>query len=241
LLLALLGGPLYAHRVALKDGRTVQFEKYRATETKLFYASATGEEIGIPLADVDFDRTQQLNSQEAVPLNLPGMAATNGTGPSLADIARQQQKNKPGVAAKRVVTDDDVSHGSPEATATAEQAAPPAAETQSHAGSVQQVIDSFANKTQKQLASEAAGEVQFPDRDAWEQKLYAQGQRVVKFAQSYLDRTKKLETITDPTERSAGEEAAKNFEWQFNVEATTYTQVATEGAQKAKEAANQPR
>jgi hypothetical protein len=40
----------------------------------------------------------------------------------------------------------------------------------------QKIAERFANKSQSQLANEAAGDVKFPDRDAWEQKLYGQAQ-----------------------------------------------------------------
>jgi hypothetical protein len=55
-----------------------------------------------------------------------------------------------------------------------------------------------------------------------------------------LDRTKKLDTISDPAERSAAAETAKNIEWQLNVETTAYTQLAADGSQMAKKSA-QPR
>jgi len=102
-------------------------------------------------------------------------------------------------------------------------------------------VDTLANKTQTQLANEVVGEVQFPGRDAWEQKLYGQAQRLLKFAQSYLDRTKKLDTITNPEERSAAIETANNFDWQVNVEQTAYTQIAADGSQQAKKFQKQPK
>jgi hypothetical protein len=36
-LIILTGAPLFAYRLALKDGQTIQFDKYRVTEKTLFY------------------------------------------------------------------------------------------------------------------------------------------------------------------------------------------------------------
>jgi hypothetical protein len=230
ILVILMAVPLYAYQLALKDGQTIQFEKYRVTEKMVFYTDRDGKEIEIPLIDVDLDRTQELNAQEPVPLDLPGLGVTNRTEPSVAEVARQQRKT-PGSAAKRVFTDDDVAHGSPAAT-TVQTA--PSEGAQTNTESAQKIIEKLTNKTQTQLANEVVGDIQFSGRDAWEQKLYAQGQRVLKFAQNYLDRTQKLDTITDPAERSAAIETAKNFEWQVNVKETTYNQISADGSQKAK-------
>jgi len=239
-LVALIAVPLPAHQVALKDGKTIQFEKYHATETTLFYTAGDGKDIAIPLKDVDLDRTRNLNAKEPSPLDLPGLippGGTNGSEPSLVDIARKQRKYLSATSAKHVFTDDDVPHASPAVAHV--QVAPPD-DPQTNAQPVQKIIDKLANKSQTQLAKEVVGDAQFPDRDAWEQKLYGQARRALRFAQSYLDRTKKLEEITDPAERSIASEIAKNFEWQTHEEETLYNQISAEGSQKAKEAEKQP-
>jgi hypothetical protein len=240
-LVALIAVPLRAHQVALKDGKTIQFERYHSTETMLFYTAGDGKEVAIPLKDVDLERTRRLNATEPMPLDLPGLippGGTNGGEPSLADIARQQRKGISVTPAKRVLTDDDVPHASPAVAHV--QVAPPE-DARLDTKPIQKIIDKLANKSQTQLASEAAGDIQFPDRDAWEKKLYGQGQRVLRFAQSYLDRVKKLDAITDPAERSTASEIAKNFEWQTHEEETLYNQISTEGSQKAKELEKQPK
>ena len=240
ILITFMAVPMFAHRIALKDGKTVQFEKYWATETILFCTDADGKETAITLAEIDLDRTQQLNAQEPVPLDLPGLTpvgGTNGQGPSLTELARQQKNKTSGSAAKRVLTDDSVLHSSPEVPVA--QAVPTEATNVIGTEPMQKIVDKFANKSQTQLANDVVGDIQFPGRDAWEQKLYGQAQRVLRFAQSTLDRTKKLETLTDPTERSTTLEIAKNLEWQANEEETVYAQISTEGSQKAKESEKQ--
>src|SRR6266850_1124607 len=115
LLLVSLAPPLYAYRIALKDGRVVHFEKYRVNEEELFYIGDDGKETAIPLNNIDVDRTRQLNAQEPVPLDLPGMATSSSkqnqnTEPSLGEIARKTKKDEKGATTKRVFTDDDVMH-----------------------------------------------------------------------------------------------------------------------------------
>jgi len=246
MLIALMAAPLYAYQLALKDGRTIRFEEYRATEKTFFYTGGDGKEIAVPLTDVDLDRTRQLNAQEPVPLRLPGLDVANAAEPSLAEMARQQKKNPARSAAKRVFTNDDVAHSSPAVPTVQIVQTSPTVQT---AGSddnklqtepMQKIVGQFANKTATQLAYEVVGNIQFPGRDDWEQKLYGQGQRVLKFAQAYLDRVKKLDAITDPAERGTAIETAKNFEWQVNVEETAYTQISADGSQKAKELEKQP-
>jgi hypothetical protein len=98
----------------------------------------------------------------------------------LADLARKSSKDVAAAAAKRVLTDDDVPHSiltpSPSvATAEPTQSAPPD-DIKMDIEPAQKIAERFANKSQSQLANEAAGDVKFPDRDAWEQKLYGQAQ-----------------------------------------------------------------
>ena len=69
MLVLVMAVPLYAYRLALKDGQTILFEKYRVTEKTLFYAGADGKDVAILLQDVDLERTQKLNAGEPVALN----------------------------------------------------------------------------------------------------------------------------------------------------------------------------
>jgi hypothetical protein len=93
LLLLLLALPAFAYQVALRDGRIVKFEKYWVTEKTLLFTDERGKEIAIPLAEIDLDRTRQLNKQEGTPLNLPSLAESSqeeavlSSQPSLAEIA----------------------------------------------------------------------------------------------------------------------------------------------------------
>ena len=244
-LVALMAIPTGAYQVALKDGQTIQFQKYRATETMLFYVGGDGKELAVPLNDVDLGRTQNLNAKEPVPLDLPGLiplGGTSGSEPSLADLARKNRKDLAASGAKRTLTDDDVPHALPlPAVGSATAQAPPPDDVRADVGPLQKTVSKFANKSQAQLASEVVGDTQFPDREAWELKLYGQAQRVLRFANTYLDRVKKLDSITDPTESNNATEIARNFGSQAHDEETVYDQIAADGSQKAKDGAKQPK
>jgi len=244
-LVMLMAIPMRAYQVALNDGQTIQFQKYRATETMLFYTDRDGKEVAVPLKDVDLGRTQNLNTKEPIPLDLPGLippGGTSGSEPSLADLARKNRKNLAASGPKRTLTDDDVPHALPApAVASATQQAAPPDDVRADIGPMQKTVSKFANKSQAQLASEVVGDALFPDREAWEVKLYGQAQRVLRFANTYLDRVKKLDAITDPTELSNATEIARNFGSQAHDEETVYEQIAADGSQKAKDVAKQPK
>lgn len=112
-LTAMVAPPALAHQIALKSGRVVQFERYRVTETLLFYTDSSGKEVKIALADIDLDRTRDLSVPDNPPLDLPGLSHSNPKGSnaasqSLGDAARSVRKKDASTALKRVFTDDDV-------------------------------------------------------------------------------------------------------------------------------------
>jgi hypothetical protein len=53
-----LAPSISAHQVALKDGRVIQFEKYRVADGALVYTGSDGKEAKIALADIDLGRTR---------------------------------------------------------------------------------------------------------------------------------------------------------------------------------------
>lgn len=241
MLVLVMAVPLYAYRLALKDGQTILFEKCRVTEKTLFYAGADGKEIAIPLQDVDLERTQKLNAGEPVALNLPGLVPSSGskdgTDPSVADVARQQRKKTSGSGAEHVFTNDDMVHSSVAVPIT--QTAP-ADNNQVPVERIQKIVDRFSNKSAAQLANELVGDVQFSGRDVWERQLYAEGQRVLKFAKAYLERMKKVESITDYSVRKTNIETADDLAWQVNFEETAYAQLSADGSRKANEWQKRP-
>ena len=240
MLVLVMAVPLYAYRLALKDGQTILFEKYRVTEKTLFYAGADGKDVAILLQDVDLERTQKLNAGEPVALNLPGLALSSGsregTEASVADIARQQRKKTSGSGAEHVFSNDDVVHSS--VAVPIKQIAP--VENNPAVERIQKLVDRFSNKTPTQLANDLVGDIQFPGRDVWERQLYAEGQRVLKFAEAYLERMKRVESITDYSVRKTNIETADDVAWQVSCEETAYAQLSADGSRKANEWQKRP-
>ena len=73
-----------AHRVALKNGTVIEFDNYRTTERLLLYTDQSGTEVKLPLDDIDYERTQDLNASDSQPVALPGLAIPG------FDIGKQQ-------------------------------------------------------------------------------------------------------------------------------------------------------
>lgn len=99
--------------------------------------------------------------------------------PSLGDIARKARVSEKSTS-KRVFTDDDVMHSvnvsssaSVDSSSTVDQA-----ETTLH--TAEAYANSLADKTERQLSDMEVGDVQFPGRDRWEPKLFAQKEALVK-------------------------------------------------------------
>ncbi len=180
----LLGVPLFAYQVALKDGRVIQFQKYRVADDKLYYSAKDGREASIPLAAVDMDRTRQLNASESPPLELPGLAPPKTPAvsqePSLGEIARQIRRGQTKPATKRVFTDDDVAHATYESLTASNGAASSIEQTNAYLDDAEAYANELADKTARQLADLAVGDVQFPGRDRWEDTLFTQKEELVK-------------------------------------------------------------
>jgi hypothetical protein len=121
---SLCGASLLAYQLAMKDGRIVEFKKYRVEGERVFYTDAGGKEVSLALADVDVERTKTLNAKESPPLDLSAastkladnaaadQAASSSDPPSLGDAARALRKEGKAHPAgqKHAYTDDDMAH-----------------------------------------------------------------------------------------------------------------------------------
>ena len=179
--------PLFAYKVALKDGRVIQFQKYRATETVLLYIDDKSKEVPIPLDSIDLDRTRELNANENPPLNLPRLAKTSAAvssdvQPSLGEVARKLRKKDASAPSKRVLSNDDV------ASTPLAVAAGTLSLQNSNTDTWQARLDFYRatvgpleNMDSNKLARAALGDldVDFPGRREWEQELSSRKQAVV--------------------------------------------------------------
>lgn len=97
------------YKLALKDGRVFEFQKYRVAGGTLYYAKDTSVETAMPLDSIDLERTRQLNASADPPLNLTEATPVKAVAAeaSLADAARRLRKKGPSTA-KRSLTNDDL-------------------------------------------------------------------------------------------------------------------------------------
>ncbi len=165
-----------AHKVALKDGRIIQFEKYRVTADLLLYTDSAGREVKVLLSDIDLDRTRDLSGTDTQPLDLPGLIVPNrmvveGRNQSLGDVAKKLRTTDTTSKAQRVFTDDDVVHGGPAAPTVSADSSKD--EIEENLEAAEKYADDLQSKTPRQLGSITARDTQFPGRDAWESKLAA--------------------------------------------------------------------
>ena len=194
-LLALFLAPLVcAYDVALKNGSIIHFQKYRVADNKLIYLSKAGEELSVNLSDINLTLTRQLNAKADPPLALPGL--TGNTAPPrqppapLGDVARQLNL-KPEIDPQgRVFTNDDFpSSPVPPAPAKAAPSAPHAAANAAQSSSdwsaskakIERFLSNTGQLTEQQYAARMLGpdlaDIQFPNRPAWQTKIYAEHQR----------------------------------------------------------------
>jgi len=183
-ILLLVALPVLAYEVALKDGRVIQFQKYRASENALLYIDDQGKEISIPLSSVDLDRTRELNAKENPPLNLPGLITTSASSnldsqPSLGEIARQlraRQGAKEIAPTKHTYSSDDFIPGAP----TEEVMAPVSGGQvnfqtwRSMAVRFQAAFHASEIESEQEAVKQALGshsESKFPERDSWERRF----------------------------------------------------------------------
>ena len=67
-LCVLLQADATTYRLALKNGTIVQFQQYRVAGQVVYYTDKDDREVGVPLADIDMDRTRRLNAAASPPL-----------------------------------------------------------------------------------------------------------------------------------------------------------------------------
>jgi len=226
-----------AHHVALKNGRIIQFEKYRVVSGQLYYTDSNGNEIQVALGDIDFERTKRLRSADNSTLNLSGLEPQGAqpapnTSESLGDTARKvRPKNAPSTP-QRVFTDDDIAHSSstmiglPVGNST---------DFQSRMQNAQRLVDKWADKRPRELSDGIVGDNKFPGRDAWEQRLYEQKGKMVKAAQVALDASQRVISAPTSEERASARKATDKLLSDLDWQRTLYDQLVAEGVKKASE------
>jgi hypothetical protein len=184
----LLGAfPVFAYEVALKDGRVIQFQKYRVAQDKLYYIAVDEREQSVPLITIDVERTRELNAKAVVPLELPGLVTqassetTDSQAASLGEIARQLRAKRAAeelVPTRHTYSSDDFAAAEP-----TEEVMPPASDGQVNfqtwratAVRFQAQLHAMEIEPEQDAVKRALGsysESKFPERDSWERRFLA--------------------------------------------------------------------
>jgi hypothetical protein len=240
---ALFAPPVRAHQVALRDGRVIQFEKYRVADGSLVYTGSDGKEAKIALADIDLTRTRQLSAADVPPLDLPGLA-NQGAAPSpeqsLGAIARKVRPKDTSVTGQRVFTDDDVAHRSDSSTPQTSQPTT-AAEYRSSMGDLERWVDEKAGLKPRQLSESVAGLTTFPGREEWEQRLFDQKEKLVAVVRSAANTIQRMGNAQTESERASARIAVDKLEGDVRFERHLYDQLIAEGVKRAADWEKKPR
>lgn len=159
----------------------------------------------------------------ALVIGSPPVAAQNASpaGSSdapLGDIAKKVRPTNAKVTSKRVYTDDDVVHGQPVGADSDTKA-----RTSSAISRAESVVNDLADLNSRELGENVVGDVRFPGREVWENKLYAQKQKLVAAARAWLA------TQKDGSGPGVADAAANSY----NVQRTMYNDLEMEGKAQA--------
>ncbi len=189
-----LAPSLCAYDVALENGSVIHFQKYRVADNKLIYLSESGEELSVPMSDINLSLTRQMNEKEKPPLELPGLtgnAKTKQSPEPLGDVARQLGVKPESDAEGHVFTNDDFpsSPVPPEPAKATTSRSPAANGAKSNAdwasskAKIELFLRKTGNLTERQYADRTLGpdlaDVEFPRRSSWQAELYAAHQEYV--------------------------------------------------------------
>jgi hypothetical protein len=146
----------------------------------------------------------------------------------LGDIAKQVRPKDVKVTTKHVFTDDDVVHGTDAGLITTHS------DSKSTLEDAQKVIDTAASLNSRQLGQSLVGENRFPGRDAWEDKLYQQRQKVIMAAQIAVDyeanQQPKIKSESDQTTVRTG---LRRLLAELSTEQNQYEKIISEGIGQA--------
>ena len=102
---------------------------------------------------------------------------------SLGDIAREARPKDAKVTSQRIFTDENVQHST-----IVKDAAPTNASTLADSlEKARSAVNISEGQTERQYADSVVRDIQFPGRNDWEHKLYAQQLKVIASAHAVLD------------------------------------------------------
>jgi hypothetical protein len=203
-LFVLLQADATTYRLALKNGTIVQFQQYRVAGQVVYYTDKDDREIGVPLADVDMDRTRRLNAAASPPLQIPDIAGTDaGTNAqgeiSLGDVARRLRgkKSPPGGKGTTYTNDDFTGSASKKRPPPQNQLDPNAAWDASRIRALMVEWERLTPEQQAQVALDRLRDVYFPSRPEWTRRLSAQVREVQAAVEGSLQKDQEYTRLRD--------------------------------------------
>jgi hypothetical protein len=233
----LLALPAMAHKVVLKTGRVIQFDKYRVQTGVLYYIDGSGREIRIPLGDINMDRTKQLSANDTPPLDLTDLAPPKPVPPphqlSLGELAEKVRPPDATLTSQRVFTDDDVEHDSSDENGHEHRERKE--DFNSRIGRARKLISRQSDKTARELGDDVVKDVQFPGREEWEHRLFEQNGKVVRSAQDAVDAAERISGGATERERDWARKTAEDLLSDFDSRRQVYDDLVTDGVRRSNE------
>jgi hypothetical protein len=96
-------------------------------------------------------------------------------------------------------------------------------------------IEDRANKTPRGLSNSIAVEIQFPGRDSWEQRIFAQKEKLVSITRSAFYAIQRMADAQTLEERASARIAVGRLQEDVRVQRMLYDDLVTEGVKKASE------
>jgi hypothetical protein len=142
--------------------------------------------------------------------------ASQGHAQSLGVLAEQNKPKDAKVTTKRVFTDDDVLHATPQDTSTSKSPKDRISEAES-------AISRLAEKSSRELGDDIVHDNQFPDRAKWEEKLYEQKEKVIAAARAVIATIKS----------ESADSVVSSAKYKFDIEMGGYNDLKVDGLAKA--------
>jgi len=225
---AVLASTTFAQKAVLTNGHVIECKNYRITDSKLFCKGAGGNEVTILLTELDSTQTNELNKKEPGPsLNVPEEVPGRE---SLGDLARRVNHGQKTNVSNHVFTDDDVVHGGPSG---ADVPSDGPADLKGKISTTKAIVDRMADRKPRELSEAVVGEIQFPGRDDWEQRLFRQTGTMLSSARSALDALQMQLNASTQDQRTNAGKAATSLYADFRIEKYRYDKLVAEGVRKA--------
>jgi hypothetical protein len=100
-------------------------------------------------------------------------------------------------------------------------------------GDLERWVDEHASLKPRQLSESVAGDIKFPGREEWEQRLFDQKEKLVAVVRSAANTIQRMGDAHTESERASARIAVDKLESDVRFERHLYDQLVAEGAKRA--------